>query len=79
MKMPVQLVAVAAGAAIGFWSGCSSPPYRPHVSGISPLAVPPDVECRNGTFVGVREAKLFEQSWRPTGASRATVVLVHGL
>jgi alpha-beta hydrolase superfamily lysophospholipase len=60
-------------------SGCSYPPQAALHLPEQPAASPADVEHKDGTFEGVHQTKLYEQSWRPRGEPRAVVVLVHGL
>jgi acylglycerol lipase len=61
-------------------AACMSPPYQPARApqGVGAL-VPPEVQHWSGTHPGGGGLKIFEQHWRPTGPSRATLVLVHGL
>jgi acylglycerol lipase len=37
------------------------------------------VTHETGVFTGVHDTKLFEQSWHPSGAARAALVIHHGL
>jgi len=41
--------------------------------------VPAGVEHAEGSFAGQGGIKLFEQSWKPVGASKGVLVVVHGL
>jgi alpha-beta hydrolase superfamily lysophospholipase len=36
------------------------------------------MEHAEGKFSGVAETQLYSQRWRPAGASRATLAIVHG-
>jgi alpha-beta hydrolase superfamily lysophospholipase len=61
-------------------TACMSPPYQPARApqGVAAL-VPPEVQHWSGTHPGGGGLQIFEQHWRPTGTSRAALVLVHGL
>ena len=60
--------------------GCaSSPPYVGLRTPERAARVPAGVEHAEGSFAGQGGIKLFEQSWKPVGASKGVLVVVHGL
>ncbi len=61
-------------------TGCAaSPPYFALRTPERAARLPADVTHAAGSFAGHGGLKLFEQSWRPMGATRGVVVVVHGL
>ncbi len=60
-------------------AGCASPPYFPLREPGGGRGASPEVEHRQGSFVGAKETRLYEQSWRPGHNVRAALVIVHGL
>jgi acylglycerol lipase len=58
--------------------GGTPSPMPARTAGVAEPAVA-GVRHTTGTFEGVRDLTLFEQSWRPDAPPRGVVVLVHGL
>ena len=59
--------------------GCGGPPYMPARDVPAPPPAPSGVEHGTETFTSVGNVAIYEQWWRPTGGTRAVLVVVHGL
>jgi alpha-beta hydrolase superfamily lysophospholipase len=60
-------------------AGCSHAPALQVRMPEPGVAATTGIEHREGTFEGVREVQLYEQSWLPVGEPRGVLVIVHGL
>jgi alpha-beta hydrolase superfamily lysophospholipase len=78
MRRAVALAAAVLAAAALAAAGCAAPQYRAGTPRVLYQAAA-DVRHESALFAGAGGVTLFAQSFRPPGAAKAAVVLVHGL
>jgi lysophospholipase len=71
-------VSIAAAALLLTVTGCSYAPYAPFHAA-PPLESTATMVREQSSFLGVRNTKLFSQSWRPRTEPVGVVVIMHGL
>jgi acylglycerol lipase len=66
-------------AGVSFLAVACGAPYVPMRTALVDTRAPPDVDYGHDKFIADDGLELYEQRWAPVGATRGTVVLVHGL